>query len=246
MRTYRDAKAMAKTLRAELAAREIDLSHGECLDIVARQFGLENWNVLSARLNGAPASQDGPALALPEGWFVAGSKPELYEAGIDTTLRRHSGHPALIRCRFTPDDLADLRLDAGFGTLMQSIDAKPFRGHRVRLQAELRTEAAVGSATMWLRVDGRSRQSLAFDNMEERPLDGRLVGTHDWTERRIVLDVPDEAESMHFGFYLRGSGKVWASGFDLQISDSEQATPHQRGFLPNPTNLDFAKSRRAA
>ncbi len=55
MRDHRDAKFMAKTLREALAAREVTLSHSEALEIVARQFGLANWNILSAKLGEAPA-----------------------------------------------------------------------------------------------------------------------------------------------------------------------------------------------
>jgi catechol 2,3-dioxygenase-like lactoylglutathione lyase family enzyme len=50
MRTYLQAKAMAKSLRESLSARKISLSHGECLEIVARQFGFDNWNILAAKL----------------------------------------------------------------------------------------------------------------------------------------------------------------------------------------------------
>jgi catechol 2,3-dioxygenase-like lactoylglutathione lyase family enzyme len=59
MRTVRDAKAMAKALRAEvLALTQTDLPHSQCLEIVARQFGVESWNVLSALMekeDGVPA-----------------------------------------------------------------------------------------------------------------------------------------------------------------------------------------------
>ena len=51
MRTYKDAKAMAKSLRDSLAARSILLSHSECLEIVAKQFGFADWNTLSAKLD---------------------------------------------------------------------------------------------------------------------------------------------------------------------------------------------------
>jgi catechol 2,3-dioxygenase-like lactoylglutathione lyase family enzyme len=50
MRSFRDAKLMAKTLREALASRQIDLSHSETLEIVARQFGLADWNTAAARL----------------------------------------------------------------------------------------------------------------------------------------------------------------------------------------------------
>lgn len=50
MRTYQDAKAIAKSLRASLAARGIAFSHSECLEIVAQQFGFAEWNILAAKL----------------------------------------------------------------------------------------------------------------------------------------------------------------------------------------------------
>ncbi len=48
MRTYKDAKAMARSLRDSLAARSVILSHSECLEIVAKQSGFADWNTLSA------------------------------------------------------------------------------------------------------------------------------------------------------------------------------------------------------
>lgn len=50
MRDHRDAKAMAKTMREALAARDVKITHSEALEIVARQFGLANWNVLAAKI----------------------------------------------------------------------------------------------------------------------------------------------------------------------------------------------------
>lgn len=53
MRDHRDAKAMAKTLRDALASRTITISHSDALEIVARQFGLANWNILSSKIESA-------------------------------------------------------------------------------------------------------------------------------------------------------------------------------------------------
>ena len=50
MRTFKDAKTMAVSLRASLAARGAALSHSECLEIVAQQFGFAEWNILAAAL----------------------------------------------------------------------------------------------------------------------------------------------------------------------------------------------------
>ncbi|HEV7248714.1 MAG TPA: glyoxalase superfamily protein [Shinella sp.] len=56
MRDYRDAKTMAKTLREALAARTIEITHSEALEIVARQFGVETWNILSAKIEVKPTA----------------------------------------------------------------------------------------------------------------------------------------------------------------------------------------------
>jgi hypothetical protein len=51
MRTYLQSKAMAKSLRDELAKKNISLSHSECLEIVARQFGFGEWNTLASKIS---------------------------------------------------------------------------------------------------------------------------------------------------------------------------------------------------
>ncbi|MBN7805906.1 VOC family protein [Agrobacterium rosae] len=50
MRDFLDAKAMARALKAALFEDEIDISHSRSLEIVARQFGFDNWNVLAAKI----------------------------------------------------------------------------------------------------------------------------------------------------------------------------------------------------
>ncbi len=66
MRTYRDAKAMAKAMREALAERQLDISHSQALEIVARQFGLETWNILSAKIEEGEGKPSGPAIAFEQ------------------------------------------------------------------------------------------------------------------------------------------------------------------------------------
>jgi hypothetical protein len=66
MRSFTDAKAMARSLRSALGDRQVELSHGECLDIVARQFGLDNWNVLSAKIDAADGANAADGIRLIE------------------------------------------------------------------------------------------------------------------------------------------------------------------------------------
>ena len=60
MRTHKDAKAMAKSLRDSLAARSVLLSHSDCLEIVAKQSGFADWNTLSAKLDAESRSVPRP------------------------------------------------------------------------------------------------------------------------------------------------------------------------------------------
>ncbi|SDI33310.1 MULTISPECIES: LON peptidase substrate-binding domain-containing protein [Bradyrhizobium] len=59
MRDFRDAKAMAQTLREALKAKSVSLTHSESLELIARTFGFPDWNFLAARIQ---ASQPAPAV----------------------------------------------------------------------------------------------------------------------------------------------------------------------------------------
>jgi ClpX C4-type zinc finger/Glyoxalase superfamily protein len=50
MRDFRDAKAMARALRAALKAKAIETTHAEAPELIAKAFGYENWNILSAKI----------------------------------------------------------------------------------------------------------------------------------------------------------------------------------------------------
>ena len=55
MRDFRDAKAMAQTLRDALKVKSISVSHSESLELVAKTLGFHDWNVLSAAIQVEPA-----------------------------------------------------------------------------------------------------------------------------------------------------------------------------------------------
>lgn len=98
----------------------------------------------------------------------------------------------------------------GMGTLSRTVPAARWRGKRVRLSANLRTQNA-GRAQMWMRIDGPNRQVLALDDMQSRP----IRGTSRWRRYSIVLNVPASATHINYGFLLAGSGTVWANDFSI-------------------------------
>ena len=243
MRDYRDAKAMATTLRHTLRGRQVDLSHGECLEIVAKQFGLKSWNVMADKL--APTMPlSSSRLSRPTGWWPSGTRPDLYEMGIDPDMRQAGNKAAVIRSRYAEEPLA---YAAGvFATLMQSADAENHRGKRVALDVDLQCVDVAGAALIWFRVDKTPGQLIAFDNMETRNIDGPLKGSHDWTTRRIVLDVGCEATSLNYGFMLRGVGSVWAANIRLaEVGLHVAQTGTGSRKLDRPDNLDFSLQESA-
>jgi hypothetical protein len=74
MRDFRDAKAMARTLRDLLTAKSVSLTHTESLELAARMLGFHDWNELSAKIQseseGAVVKPIIPASAAP----LAGSR----------------------------------------------------------------------------------------------------------------------------------------------------------------------------
>jgi hypothetical protein len=166
--------------------------------------------------------------AAPKGWFVAGSKPNEYESGVDL-LAAYKGHPSAYLKAKAPSV-------EGFGTLMQDFRAERYLGKRVRFSAFIKTERAQDWAGLWMRVDKESEQ-LAFDNMHGRP----ITGTTDWKKYDVVLDVPRDATGIFFGVLLTGSGTVWLSGAKFEIVGPNMLTTDGDAVqMPDePINLDF-------
>jgi hypothetical protein len=237
MHSFVDAKLMAKALRQALLQRKIELPHSDCLELVARQFGLANWNTLSALID-AELGRTAP-LVLPRDWTVMSQTNQRY---FRLGLAPDASGTALIECKF---DRHSNVVGDRFGAVMQSILADDFRGQRLRLTASIRTEDA-DCGSLWMRVDGVRGAVLAFDNMMQRQPDGALTGTAGWVERHIVLDVPEEAESLHYGFLLQGHGRVWTRAFRLETVSHDVAPTNGRGSrLARPANLDFSEPARA-
>jgi hypothetical protein len=58
MRDFRDAKAMARSLRDALNAKALPTTHSESLELIAKAFGYDNWNILAAKIDAAQPHDD--------------------------------------------------------------------------------------------------------------------------------------------------------------------------------------------
>jgi hypothetical protein len=60
MRDFRDAKAMARALRGALAEQGHAISNSQSLELIAKAFGLNDWNTLSAKIQAAGKAEPAP------------------------------------------------------------------------------------------------------------------------------------------------------------------------------------------
>ncbi|HXN09165.1 MAG TPA: hypothetical protein VN860_05850 [Candidatus Acidoferrales bacterium] len=166
--------------------------------------------------------------SIPAGWFMAGSAPQLYTAGVDPNTNHDKAKSAY---------LASTQAEGTqFGTLMQMFSAQDYLGKRVSLSAYIKSAEVARRAALWMRVDGQGAKRLSFDNMADRP----ILGTTDWKEYTIVLDVPPESRDIALGVLLSGQGKVWVSGISLKSVSQMQPKTGVEYILPTqPQNLNF-------
>ena len=174
--------------------------------------------------------QESPGGRPPPGWGLTGSDPNDYRVGTDADIAHSGARSGFIASRPGAQ---------GFGTLMQSFKAGRYLGKRLRLSAYIRSDEVERWAALWMRVDGADHETLAFDNMQDRP----IAGTTDWRLYRIVLDVPELAEMIAFGVLLEGPGHVWLDDVEFEtVSDDVPTTSRQTTpIVPErPLNLDFS------
>jgi Glyoxalase superfamily protein/Clp amino terminal domain, pathogenicity island component len=104
MRDFRDAKAMARTLRAALAAKGLKITTSESLELIAQAFGATDWNTLSATIRAQTPAPRESASPLPpptvESFGAArfsapsadGAETPRFSAELELTLRRALAH----------------------------------------------------------------------------------------------------------------------------------------------------------
>jgi hypothetical protein len=181
------------------------------------------------------------AQSLPEGWLIYSPKKGEYQT-TRTTDVKHSGSAAGTISRLAGND-------ENFETLMQAVDAQPYRGKRIRFAAWLKT-TDVASAQLWLRIDSASAR-LAMDNMTDRP----VKGSTDWREYEVIMDVPENSVHLAFGVILAGKGTLYIDDASLEVysESSKSTTTHDEKSMsggtfspmrrvdPAPSSLGFEK-----
>jgi len=226
MYTEKQIKGYAKSLRKALASRNLELSHAQSLELLAETFGEKSWNHLSAKL--LPIPKVALENQVPEGWsFIGREHVDCYNVRLEGEAPNRT---LVIECK-------DVRPNI-FASLMQFVDAQSYVGGHVKMTAEVSTQNA-GPTSLWMRVDGKPRATLAFDNMVDLPPYRAIEGDNDWQAIELVLNVPAGADIVNFGCMLSGKGVARFRKVDFEKVDKSVPLSSVRPKGDKPTNLGF-------
>ena len=153
-------------------------------------------------------------------WFISGMKPQENMMAPGLTVFNDNGNVS------SPD------LDPYFNKNVESIirlhPSDEFRGKKVVLSAEVKTESVNGGAGMFIRVDGAySGDILGYEDHSY----GKVYGNSDWKKYQLVASVLENSSEIVYGLRLRGSGNVWARNIELKEVNSIEVTGMDKPFI---------------
>ena len=186
MRTFLDAKAMAKSLRDELGQKQIVLSHSDCLELIARQFSADSWNVLAAKI----AAEEGTAATAESAVRLADAIPILRIFSVEKAKEFYL-------------DFLGFKTDweHRFGDNFPLYTQVSQSGLRLHL-SEHHGDASPGStAFIWMRGIAEFHRELMAKNyrynrpgLEDAPWDARVVEVSDPFGNKIRFSEPNEPD----------------------------------------------------
>jgi len=172
---------------------------------------------------------------LPKGWIVPSYAENLGYKAYVSTEEPFSGRYCLELSREGKyqEDI--------YGSVMQSIDATPYRGKTIRFRAYIRAEihSPKGSAHIWVRERfANDDESGFFEYLPNQPAVLRL-----WEVREIQGKIGKNATTINFGLLLFGNGKAWIDSASFEIiQETSQAIQNIQLQIEQIKELiDFAK-----
>ncbi|WP_307233156.1 glyoxalase superfamily protein [Pararhizobium capsulatum] len=177
MRDFRDAKLMAKVLKQAFADRNTPLSHSEALEIVADQFGCEQWNILAAKIE----SGDKPAAVGSEGIGILPPIPIFRIFDVDKAMEFYCGFLGFevdwehrfgdnfpLYCQVSREDML-LHLSEHAG------DATPGARCFVRVENAAKLQAELAAKNYRYMKPGLEKQPCGFEVGVIDPFNNRLT-----------------------------------------------------------------------
>lgn len=156
---------------------------------------------------------------LPDGWFKWGNY---------TLSSISPGHTGKSAAKITATEAG-----GSFGSIVYRLPAN-YTGKTIKLQGYIKTENVTdGHAGLLLRIDKKDK-SLAFDNMQQRP----VKGTTDWKMYETTLPYPGDADAIYVGGILTGKGQAWFDEFVVTIDGNDMQTLKEVEKIVPKADLD--------
>jgi bifunctional DNase/RNase len=138
-------------------------------------------------------------------WVLGGSFTEnvAQSRGQDYSAAAHHGTAVLSAAVPQPE---------GFAWLAQEIFADDYRGAAVTFRGQFRTPEGTGHAGLFLRITkppddhGPSTAEAALADPANHII--TLEGPGDWTTHQVTASIPDDANTVAFGLFLGGPGRI--------------------------------------
>lgn len=160
--------------------------------------------------------EDGELNRMPIGWVHPSySLNNGYKARM-TDFNPQSGKYCLEISRDTTGFVEGM-----YGSVMQSIEAKPFRGKKMIFRAAVKSQIASkkGAAHLWIRVKLKNDEEGNVDLTENQPI---IYG--DWQFYQMELEINDYADQINYGLMLDGGGKAWIDNCTIVDKDEKGLT----------------------
>ena len=198
MRDFRDAKTMARTLRAALAARGFKITASQSLELIAEAFGVTDWNTLAAAIGQEPRAQQDKGSRRPEPTAAGWTSSPLFSAALDLTL-----HRALACANQRHHEYATL--EHLLLALMDDEDAlavmKACNVDLAALKQEIVSYVDGELKALVIDGSGESRPTPGFQRVVERAVLGAEKLGRDASSADILVSIFDETES-HAAWFL--------------------------------------------
>lgn len=202
MRDFRDAKAMAQTIRAALAAKGHKISIGESLELIAKAFGAADWNTLSAAIRDAgkdepkppETAQPAPTRIRTGAFFTDELQATLHKAVAYSAEKKHQ-HTTLEHLLLALIDDADAR--GVLETCLVDVD---------RLRATARRHIDEDLEVLVADPAGGPSPTAGFHRVVQRAvIHIQASGQADVTGADLLVALFSERES-HAAFWLKEQG----------------------------------------
>jgi hypothetical protein len=189
MRDYRDAKAMAQTVHAFLADNGVKITNSQSLELIAKAFGISDWNTLAAAIRGevtAPRTKVAKASATVDAGI--GPRSPRFSTELELTLQRALGYGDARKHQFTTLEhlLLALTDDANASKVMRAcgVDLAALQKSLIDyIDNELRAIVVETGAS-----PGESRPTAAFQRVMQRAVaHAEQIGQREVTGDNMIV-----------------------------------------------------------